>query len=572
MRPLHCAARLLLVAIAASTLSVDAQSPVQSCNATPVPAWCSAVDGDRSQGWARQHRSEVMARNGMVATSQPLAAQVGLDILKRGGNAVDAAVAISAVLNLVEPMNVGVGGDLFAIVYIAKENKLYTLNASGKAPSGQTLARMNSLGYSWNARNWGPGSGMPPGGILTVTVPGTVWGWDEVLHRFGTMTFKETLQPAIDYAENGFPVSERIANDWHLPRALGPVPGDGRDFDRVGRRRCRHHCDRAPGPGRRGGKVRPAMSDFVIEAEGLTKRYNGAAAVDHVSFNVSRGEIFGLLGPNGAGKTTTILMLLGLTDLTEGKARVLGHDPEREPLAVKRRVGYLPDSVGFYDHMTAAENLRYTARLMGMREAEREDRMAAALRRVELTEVADNRVATFSRGMRQRLGLAEILMKEAAVAILDEPTSGLDPQATLELLDMIRALKREGVSVLLSSHLLDRVQSVCDRVALFQAGKIVLIGTVAELGRQVLGGGFAVEVEAQGSGLAERLSEVPGVTAVEQRGPDRVRLLADRDVRPQAAAAVVAAGGQLLRLSVEEPSLEMIYTRYFQEHGAQHAA
>ena len=314
------------------------------------------------------------------------------------------------------------------------------------------------------------------------------------------------------------------------------------------------------------------MSDFVIEAEGLTKRYNGAAAVDHVSFQVSRGEIFGLLGPNGAGKTTTILMLLGLTDLTEGKARVLGHDPEREPLAVKRRVGYLPDSVGFYDHMSAAENLRYTARLMGMREAEREGRMAAALQRVELTEVADNRVATFSRGMRQRLGLAEILMKEAAVAILDEPTSGLDPQATLELLDMIRALKREGVSVLLSSHLLDRVQSVCDRVALFQAGKIVLIGTVAELGRQVLGGGFAVEVEAQGSGLAERLREVPGVTAVEQRGPDRVRLLADRDVRPQAAAAVVAAGGQLLRLSVEEPSLEMIYTRYFQEHGAQHAA
>jgi ABC-2 type transport system ATP-binding protein len=314
------------------------------------------------------------------------------------------------------------------------------------------------------------------------------------------------------------------------------------------------------------------MSDFVIEAEGLTKRYNGAAAVDHVSFQVSRGEIFGLLGPNGAGKTTTILMLLGLTDLTEGEARVLGHDPEREPLAVKRRVGYLPDSVGFYDHMTAAENLRYTARLMGMREAEREGRMAAALRRVELTEVADNRVATFSRGMRQRLGLAEILMKEAAVAILDEPTSGLDPQATLELLDMIRALKREGVSVLLSSHLLDRVQSVCDRVALFQAGKIALIGTVAELGRQVLGGGFAVEVEAQGSGLAERLRAVPGVTAVEQRGPDRVRLLADRDVRPDAAAAVVAAGGRLFRLSVEEPSLEMIYTRYFQEHGARHAA
>lgn len=163
-------------------------------------------------------------------------------------------------------------------------------------------------------------------------------------------------------------------------------------------------------------------------------------------------------------------------------------------------------------------------------------------------------------------------MKDAAIAILDEPTSGLDPQATLELLDIIRGLKREGVSVLLSSHLLDRVQSVCDRVALFQKGRIVLIGTVGELGRQILGGGYAVEVEAQGAGLAERLRQVPGVTMVEQTGTDRVRLLADRDVRPEAAAAVVSAGGRLMRLSVEEPSLEMIYTRYFQEQGERHAA
>ena len=169
-----------------------------------------------------------MGRNGMVAASQPLAAQAGLDILKRGGNAIDAAVATSAVLSLVEPMNVGIGGDLFAIVYIAKDNKLYALNASGKAPSGQTLAHMNELGYSWNAANWGPGSGMPPAGILSATVPGSVWGWDEVLHRFGTMTFKETLQSAIDYADNGFPVSERIANDWRLPRGLPPTPSDPR--------------------------------------------------------------------------------------------------------------------------------------------------------------------------------------------------------------------------------------------------------------------------------------------------------------------------------------------------------
>jgi len=228
MRPPHLVARILFVMIAAGAVIGQAQSPVQSCDATPKPAWCNAVDGDRSEGWVRQHRSEVMARNGMVTTSQPLAAQVGLDILKRGGNAVDAAVAASAVLNLVEPMNVGVAGDLFAIIYVAKENKLYTLNASGKAASGLTREHMNSLGYSWNEKNWAPGSGMPPAGILTVTVPGTVWGWDEVLHRFGTMTFKETLQPAVDYAENGFPVSERVAHDWRLPRALGPAAGDPR--------------------------------------------------------------------------------------------------------------------------------------------------------------------------------------------------------------------------------------------------------------------------------------------------------------------------------------------------------
>jgi ABC-2 type transport system ATP-binding protein len=314
------------------------------------------------------------------------------------------------------------------------------------------------------------------------------------------------------------------------------------------------------------------MSEPLIEVRHLSKQYGETTVVDDASFTVNGGEIFGLLGPNGAGKTTTILMLLGLTEISSGEARVLGHDPEREPLAVKRRVGYLPDSVGFYDHLTGLDNLRYTARLMGMRESEREARIATALRRVDLYPVADKRVGTFSRGMRQRLGLAEILMKDAAIAILDEPTSGLDPQATLELLDTIRGLKRDGVSVLLSSHLLDRVQSVCDRVALFQKGRIVLIGTVAELGRKILGGGYAVEVEAQGVGLVERLKQVPGVTAVEQTGADRVRLLADRDVRPEAAAAVVSAGGRLLRLSVEEPSLEMIYTRYFQDQGERHAA
>jgi len=317
------------------------------------------------------------------------------------------------------------------------------------------------------------------------------------------------------------------------------------------------------------------MSETVIDAQHLTKRYGDVAAVNDISFTVGKGEIFGLLGPNGAGKTTTILMMLGLTEITSGSVSVLGHDPVRQPLLVKRVVGYLPDTVGFYDYMTATDNLRYTAALIGIERKDRGKRIASALERVGLADVGQKRVGAFSRGMRQRLGLAEILMKDVKVAILDEPTSGLDRQATAELLDNIRSLKHDGVAVLLSSHLLDRVQSVCDRVALFNAGRIVLNGSVPELASQVLGGGYHVEVEAEGAGLADRLKAVPGVTSVDVVSPDRFRLLAQGDVRPQAAAAVVNAGGALRRLSFEEPSLDTIYNRYFQSQatqGAQHAA
>ena len=319
------------------------------------------------------------------------------------------------------------------------------------------------------------------------------------------------------------------------------------------------------------------MSDNLIEAENLVKRYDGTTVVKGISFTVARGEIFGLLGPNGAGKTTTILMLLGLSEMSGGKARVCGHDPAREPLAVKRRVGYLPDQVGFYDNLTAADNLRYTARLIGLAPHEREPKIHEALEHVGLTGVSDHRVSTFSRGMKQRLGLAEILMKDVQIAILDEPTSGLDPLATIELLDIIRNLKRRNVAVLLSSHLLERVQSVCDRVALFSAGRIVLMGTVPELRRQVLGGGFPVEIHAEGEGLADRLAAIPGVRSAERIDDHQYRLLADSDVRPQAAAAVVAAGGRLYQIS-DMPSLEMIYSRYFEnqaeqaEKGERHAA
>ena len=318
------------------------------------------------------------------------------------------------------------------------------------------------------------------------------------------------------------------------------------------------------------------MTDIIIAADRLTKFYGQATVVDHISFDVARGEIFGLLGPNGVCKTTTILMLLGLSEISEGQARVLGHDPARDPLAVKRQVGYLPDSVGFYDNLTGADNLHYTARLIGISTSERANRITAALARVGLSDVGDKKVGAYSRGMRQRLGLAEIVMKDAKIAILDEPTNGLDPQASLELLALIRSLKASGVTVLLSSHLLDRVQSVCDRVALFQNGKIALLGTIAELGRQVLGGGFAVEVEcSRGNALSKQLAAIAGVRSVAESAGGVFRLLCDRDVRPEAAAVVVKAGAQLTRLELERASLEQIYTNYFKDKPEQrvpHAA
>src|SRR5258707_14607405 len=250
--------------------------------------------------------------------------------------------------------------------------------------------------------------------------------------------------------------------------------------------------------------------EVVIRAEGLTKRYGATLAVDHIDFDVHAGEIVGIRGPNGSGKTTTILMLLGLTEPTEGRAEVAGFNPLREPLEVKRRVGYLPDSVGFYGGMSAHDNLAYTGRLAGLSRREIDERFAEALTKVGLPDVGRERVGTFSRGMRQRLGLAEILMKRPSIAILDEPTATLDPHSTQEFLGMIRALKTNGTAVLLSSHHLDQVQSVCDRVALFNRGRIALSGSVTELAQRVLGGGYVIDVEARGEAVRNQLAAGPG--------------------------------------------------------------
>ncbi len=233
-----------------------------------------------------------------------------------------------------------------------------------------------------------------------------------------------------------------------------------------------------------------ATMDAVIETQGLTKRYGSQVAVNGLNLQIRRGEIFGFLGPNGAGKTTTFLMLLGLSEPTAGTARVCGYDPTREALRVKRVVGYLPENVGFYDDMSAFDNLRYVARLNGIRDGALAGKIETVLDQVGLVAEARKRVGAYSRGMRQRLGIAEVLLKEPQVAFLDEPTIGLDPDGTQRMLEFIQDLSRgKGITVFFSSHLLEQVQRISDRVGIMLKGNLVAAGPIQELAQQKLGVG-----------------------------------------------------------------------------------
>lgn len=228
----------------------------------------------------------------------------------------------------------------------------------------------------------------------------------------------------------------------------------------------------------------------VIETRELTKIYNGRPAVDKLSLVVNEDEIFGFLGPNGAGKTTTLLMLLGLTQPTSGSAKVLGLDPSREPIKVKSKIGYLQENMGFYSDLNARQMLRFIAELNGFSGHYADKRIDAALERVGLADEAAKKIAAYSRGMRQRLGLAELLIKDSKVAFLDEPTLGLDPDATNRMIELIQSLCRDKqMTVLLSSHLLEQVQKICHRVGIMIKGRMVAQGPMAQLSEEKFGVG-----------------------------------------------------------------------------------
>ncbi len=314
------------------------------------------------------------------------------------------------------------------------------------------------------------------------------------------------------------------------------------------------------------------MENPIIELEGLTKLYGCVRAVDDLHLTINKGEIFGLLGPNGAGKTTTILMILGLTEPSAGTALVCGVNATSNPIAVKRRVGYMPDSVGFYDNMTALENLMYIARLNGMPEEEIEKRSRETMEMVGLAGQMDKKASAYSRGMKQRLGLADVLIRDPEVIILDEPTLGIDPSGVKEFLSFIRHLSRQqGLTVLLSSHHLHQVQQVCDRVGIFVEGKLLVEGNIETLSRNLFGEeSFTVVIAVRESlpALREAMKELEPHAAVKKINISEkvVEFSCTQDLTPDIVRFFVEKGLHVMGVHKKEYGLDDIYQQYFENN------
>lgn len=308
-------------------------------------------------------------------------------------------------------------------------------------------------------------------------------------------------------------------------------------------------------------------NNFVIETQNLTKAYGKFVAVDNLSLQISAGEVFGLLGPNGAGKTTTILMAIGLSEPTSGLVRVIGYDPAREPIKVKKVVGYMPEKIGFYDDLTARENLEYTGRLNKLGSQEITTKINEVLESVGLQDVPNQLVGKFSHGMKQRLGIADVMIKKPKIAIFDEPTSGIDPEGTDQVLNLIKDMASQNITVLISSHQLHQIQKICTRVGIFSKGRLVASGSVDKLGRETLRKGkFNIILPiAQLTGkLRDEISKIQGIMNIETKENSTV-ITAEDNISKQLEEAVLSCTGLKVQMRVEEFELEDIYMQYFKE-------
>jgi ABC-2 type transport system ATP-binding protein len=309
------------------------------------------------------------------------------------------------------------------------------------------------------------------------------------------------------------------------------------------------------------------VGQLVVETTDLTKMYGGFTAVNKLNLKIEEGEMFGFLGANGAGKTTTLLMLLGLTEPTGGIVRVCGKDPARDPLEVKRQVGYLPERVGFYEELTARQNLRFSAELNRMPRVAADGKIEDILETVGLGKVKDQAVSTFSRGMKQRLGVAEILLKEPRLAFLDEPTTGIDPNGIDDMLKLISGMGKRGITVIFCSHVLPQVQRLCSRVGIMSKGNLVADGPIDLLGRASAGAGMyrmEAEVDDAKPAVMQAVRSLKGVQQVEVADNTLV-VTAESDLRGQVSRAIIDSGAQLLGMRIEEYNLEKIYKQFSKE-------
>lgn len=308
--------------------------------------------------------------------------------------------------------------------------------------------------------------------------------------------------------------------------------------------------------------------EHVVETYELTKTYGDFTAVDHINMEVNKGEIFGFLGPNGAGKTTTVLMLMGLSVPTSGTAIVGGYDIVEQSREIRTAASIIPEYASLYGDLTAFENLDYLGRLNDMPKEERENRIHDLLEIVGMSDWLDTKYEAFSRGMKQRVGLASTMMKDPQVLFLDEPTLGLDPVGTREIRELILDLnKNQGLTIVMTSHILSEVQATCDRIAIINKGKLVLKETMENL-NHIMTGADDRSVEFKltdvSPDLVSLIEDIDGVKQVTQEN-GRFYVYGNMEIDYQVSRTIVENGSTILVMKPREYTLEEIFMKYYEE-------